>query len=168
MNSDLALLPAPVRRTVVHDDGSQTWTTTWTLTVTRAPAPALHAQPTEPVVVTSLPFAPADVAAPPARALPPALPSRREVRGRAGSLAVPGASPRPDAAPAPARRPAPARAPRQPAPAFLRVSLGVAVGVGIVVAGIRAHALDDLGLHPTDNDSVAAAVTRLVDHATGN
>ena len=189
MNEDLllrALTPPDGQRLYTGPDGSQTWTTMWTLTVTRVPVPVPGplAQPfvgepgtavTEPVVVRhmgspydapmgALPALPAAPASYDSDALvqipgrwPDRLPSRREIRR----------SERPRAARR-AETPKTAHAPKPPAPAFLRVSLGLAIGVGLIVAGVRADTMDQLGLNPPDTHALVGGAQKLVVDMVGS
>lgn len=160
------------QRTTVSEDGTQTWTTTWTFTVTRTPGPAVGpavgpgprtapvplpgpvahpvAQPAVPYPTTPRP----PVGRHPDRALP---------AGRTVAVPPPVLTGPPDAGRSQAGR-RPERAARTSptrVPALLPVALCVAIGLGVVTAGIRSHALDRFGLRPTDNDTVVTEVLEL-------
>jgi hypothetical protein len=58
--------------------------------------------------------------------------------------------------PTTSQQPKPAR---QPAPLLLRCSLAAAVGVCAVTAGVRAHAMDGLGMDVPDNRVVVSRMS---------
>ena len=65
------------------------------------------------------------------------------------------------AAPAPV-----ARRTQQPrVPALLPAALALAIGIGLVTAGVRADALDRFGLSAPDNDTVVAHMRTMIDEA---
>jgi hypothetical protein len=149
MNDDLVLHQGPYLPPT-PDDGA--WTTTWTLTVTRVPDPQ-HPRPpqylrhptVEGRVVPGLP-------APAAPALPATRRSAREDARRTAPRARERAPQARDRTPRPSG-----------VPGLLPAALAVAIGIGVVTAGVRADALEGYGLSAPDNRTVVAHVRAMLD-----
>jgi hypothetical protein len=162
----------------------QSWTTTWTLTMTRTPVLAPRAtaapivDPPEPLfaaLVHDLPVWPVTqpvsdrVTQPVSRRVAPPAAQPIELPVQPARTSTRAAAPAPVSArtPTPTRtRTRAARAPQRTrarsAPALVRFTLVAAFGVCLVTAGVRAHALDSFGMTTPDNRTVLARLADIV------